>query len=55
MMRVFGHHIAVPVLLLAGLEAGVLVVLFEGLTSLFDFLWPGVQAILSPSPWPSRP
>lgn len=41
MMRVFGHHIALPVLLLAGLEAGVLVVLFEGLTSLFGLIWPG--------------
>jgi sugar transferase (PEP-CTERM system associated) len=40
MMRVFGHHIAVPVLLLAGLEAGVLIALFEGLTSLFAFFWP---------------
>ncbi|EKV32765.1 sugar transferase [Caenispirillum salinarum AK4] len=36
MMRVFGHHIAVPVLLLASLEAGVLVALFEGLTAFFD-------------------
>lgn len=41
MMRVFGHHIAVPVLLLAALEAGVLIALFEGLTTLFGHWWPG--------------
>ncbi|MCA1940867.1 MAG: TIGR03013 family PEP-CTERM/XrtA system glycosyltransferase [Caenispirillum bisanense] len=40
MLRVFGHHIAVPVLLLALVEAGVLLGLFDGLAALVAALWP---------------
>lgn len=40
MLRVFGHHIAVPVLLLALVEAGVLLGLFDGLSLIFQALWP---------------
>ncbi len=45
MLRVFGHHIAVPVLLLALLEAGVLLALFDGLSLLFQVLWPATVGL----------